>query len=294
MKHTVFKKANILCFLFSFAAMLPLPGQELETCTDSNCHGNLMGSKYVHGIAEESCETCHERNSGAHPADFGREFSLTDSMPALCFMCHEEFTGAENIHQPVKDGDCAACHNPHSAEYETLLVGQIPDLCFTCHGWALGKQVNKSENIEAKINGSSYVHAPAGGGECSFCHNVHASDHSYLLTYAFPKGLYAEGKKENYELCFNCHDSDLLVDESGEAITEFRNNGKNLHYVHVKKEKGRSCSTCHNMHGSNNSHLLEEYIQFGDWKMPLNYKESEMGGTCWTGCHQRLDYDRSD
>ena len=105
-------------------------------------------------------------------------------------------------------------------------------------------------------------------------------------------GSYAKGIEENFTLCFDCHDTDLLNVEKTTVGTEFRSGDRNLHFVHINKEKGRNCTTCHDIHAANNTKLIATTVKFGRWDMPLNYLENENGGTCATGCHKERSYAR--
>ena len=76
-------------------------------------------------------------------------------------------------------------------------------------------------------------------------------------------------------------------------FTMFRNGERNLHFVHVNKEKGRNCSLCHDVHAAKNAQLIDTTVKFGRWDMPLNYIATDDGGTCATGCHKELSYSRA-
>lgn len=92
----------------------------------------------------------------------------------------------------------------------------VSGLCVDCHpetkGW----------------KGKTGVHRPVGTGECSSCHNPHASKH---------KGLLKEGVKE---LCYSCHD---------------KKKGFAERVVHGPVAKG-DCLSCHKAHISENRALL--------------------------------------
>lgn len=49
---------------------------------------------------------------------------------------------------------------------------------------------------------------------------------------------------------------------------------------------------CHGIHGADNPHLIADKVKFGQWKMPLNYKVTENGGSCLPGCHATKEYSR--
>ena len=108
----------------------------------------------------------------------------------------------------------------------------------------------------------------------------------------FSVNEYVPGVKESFELCFKCHEASLFDEELTTTATNFRKEDKNLHFVHVNREKGRNCKLCHNIHGSPNDHMINEKAQFGNWQMPLNYKHAEDGGSCQPGCHEQRSYSR--
>ena len=78
------------------------------------------------------------------------------------------------------------------------------------------------------------------------------------------------------------------------ADTEFRNGNLNLHYRHVNRPKGRTCTACHTPHGSRQKKLIREAFGFGDRTLPIQYEKTETGGTCATACHGPVSYDRCE
>jgi predicted CXXCH cytochrome family protein len=112
-----------------------------------------------------------------------------------------------------------------------------------------------------------------------------------MLVKAYPSSFYTPYELKKYDLCFQCHSSELL-DSQGQ--TNFRNGIRNLHGVHVsKKYKGRTCSACHNVHVSDGEKLINsDGVVFGDWKIPIKFEYTETGGSCMPGCHRRMEYDR--
>ncbi|MCK5200621.1 MAG: hypothetical protein KAR21_19835 [Spirochaetales bacterium] len=113
-----------------------------------------------------------------------------------------------------------------------------------------------------------------------------------MLSEKFPTSNYAEGVGENYNLCFSCHDISMIEEDLTEEAAEFRTNNKNLHFLHVNKKKIISCINCHDVHGSENAHLMTGEVRYGNWWMKLNYKKTETGGSCLPGCHKELSYKR--
>lgn len=320
----------------------PLLGQAGETgCTAAGCHDALMRHAFQHEAAED-CESCHEAGDGDHPASEGREFEFSGEVPGLCYDCHDEYSSGKSVHSPVEDGDCLACHDPHSAAQPKLTLEPMAALCFSCHddveeelgaagtvhaAVTAGRKClachsphnaaqrsllklpdgelcldchdgsatpggEAAADIKSKVTSREFVHDPAAEGNCLSCHHPHSGSKAELLTEAFPAGLYAEGAVASYALCFDCHDSDLLEAENTREATNFRDERRNLHYVHLKREKSRSCVHCHDLHGSDLPHILLETSAFGQWKMPLGFKVTENGGSCRPGCHEAKTYRR--
>ena len=93
-----------------------------------------------------------------------------------------------------------------------LKPGAAGELCLSCH-----------EAFKAGME-SAYVHEPIAKGECSKCHNPHASNHGDLL--------YTEPER----ICLDCH-KELLADA---AIS-----------IHPVAAEG-NCTSCHDPHTSMN------------------------------------------
>ncbi len=418
-----------LIFLFSSTVF----GQtEEKSCTD--CHASYIEYKTLHAPAEDDCENCHSSNGKKHPQENVKGFDLSDKMPDLCFMCHDEYSkknihppaeegeclmchsphGSNNEallisapqsalcfechdtditekrvkHQPAADGNCASCHDPHQSDYSymlkkekpalcldchtsvqmetklknihppfdddcanchaphstdenNLLIEKLPvlcdncheiqstltdakvvhkvvndekgcanchsahasnqrmflkdeekKLCLSCHSKTIKTETKSIANIGAFLKKGNYVHAVIEDDGCVICHAPHASNEHLLLNGTFPEGNYTNGKSENFELCFNCHDTELIETERSSTATNFRDGNVNLHYLHINGEKARNCNLCHNVHGATSEHLISSSIRFGEWDMPLLYKAEENGGSCNTGCHAEKKYVR--
>ena len=267
------------------------PGAEL--CY--SCHTEFKEEKilkYVHKpVKNGECTECHEvHSSNDSKLVFARA-------PDLCFFCHSNFDKdrekAKSVHTASYEGDaCAMCHDPHSSAERKLLKDDKKQLCLNCHN----KEIQKKDgglivNFEKKLTKSSHTH-PALNSSCTSCHNPHFSERDKLLQEDFTIGSYVKGIEENFALCFQCHDTDLLNLEKTDVYTQFRDGERNLHFVHVNKEKGRNCTNCHDVHAANNTKLIAATVKFGRWDMPLNYIEKENGGTCATGCHKERSYSR--
>ncbi|WP_395050952.1 cytochrome c3 family protein [Flavobacterium sp.] len=261
-----------------------------------SCHTEIKEEhnlKFVHEpLKEGQCIKCHEIHSSDSPK------FVSASLPGLCLSCHtshkEGLANAKTVHTASFEGEsCLKCHNPHASTIKKLLVDESKTLCLSCHNKKLKKGDRVIMNIEEHLKKNEHNH-PALSKSCTACHNPHYSERQLLLQENFPSGNYAKGVTENYSLCFECHDTDLMNAEKTTTGTGFRNGDKNLHFVHVTKEKGRSCVNCHDIHASKNTKLIADKVKFGRWDMPLNFIEKETGGTCLTGCHKERGYSKGD
>ena len=259
-----------------------------------SCHDEekdaIIKNKYVHKpVAKGECSECHEIHSSNDP-----KFIFAKA-PDLCYFCHDEIekTIEEStfVHSPATDEDgCIGCHSPHSSSRKKLLISGGRELCLSCHDKTIAVDDRKITNIDKLLKESKFVHE-ALEKSCNACHDPHASNNKFLMTTSYPTGNYAKGTEENYEMCFECHDADLLLAEKTKYATEFRDGDINLHFLHVNKEKGRTCNNCHSLHGSSREHLIPETVKFGKWNMPLVFKNYEDGGSC-KGCHKEKRYTR--
>jgi len=262
---------------------LPVPALCFE------CHENkesMKGIQSLHPPYKEDCTICHNPHSSENAK------LLTEKIPDLCFNCHEKSDG-KYLHSPVKNGKCISCHAPHASTRESLLIANNKKLCLKCHSKTYRTDSTLVQNIGQLISKSKYVHAAIEINGCATCHSGHSTGRPAMLLNNFPAGFYAPAKPKNFALCFDCHDGAILEKDVAASGTNFRNGSKNLHYVHINGTRGRSCRVCHNVHASQNEHLIRENVTYGKWTMKLNYKVSENGGSCTPGCHGKQKYDRN-
>lgn len=263
-------------------------------CTD--CHGTVIEKQNKHSPAKEACGNCHKINVSEHIKHNDKGLFLTKKIPELCYSCHsgtkKDIDTSKVVHQAINEKkQCVNCHSPHSSTEKKLLTADKKELCLSCHDKDVSIYGKKIINIKQLLKTSKVVHQALIGG-CTVCHKPHASTENYLLISAYPIGQYAPGKKDNYAICWECHDSDLLELAKTKTATEFRDQERNLHYLHIIGENGRSCSICHDAHASRNEHLVVDKIPFGEWELPINYIPADNGGSCFPGCHQQYKYVR--
>lgn len=259
----------------------------------ATCHDNIEAEKqaeFLHAPFDDDCSNCHNPHSSKE------SFLLNSSTPDLCFTCHDDISSqikeSKNIHKVSGSKiECQKCHSPHSSSHNKILKEEQDVLCLNCHNKKIDTETKQIDNIKEKLNNAKYKHAPIEEG-CVVCHNPHASDNTALLNGAFPEGEYTKASVESFELCFNCHDTDLLEKEFSSTATNFRNGEQNLHFTHINGDKGRNCNICHDVHASKNKFLIKKRVNFGTWNMPMNFILHENGASCRTGCHTERKYTR--
>ncbi len=261
-----------------------LTSTRLELC--QSCHEETkiyFKRKYVHKPVKESCENCHT----PHGSKFA--FHLKHDTTDLCWECHREFVqqlnSSDSKHTAITKNGCLGCHQPHSSDNDKGLRENKKEICLSCH-----------EIMKRKIRESQYLHGPVKEGDCVACHDAHATNYAKHLVKFFPDDFYFPYKIENYAMCFGCHNKEVATEESTETLTNFRNGKKNLHFLHVNREKGRSCKACHEVHAGNQEKHVRQEVPFGssNWLLPINYTKTETGGGCVVGCHKEKKYDRKN
>ena len=257
------------------------------------CHKNqklLIGqSKYLHKIVkDEGCIGCHDSHGSKTT-----KFLLSKDEFTLCVDCHKKETEkvmgqiarATVVHKPVAEGKCAGCHAPHASNYNKLLKGGPKDvaLCYSCH-----------TKMEQQTKSALYKHGPVQQEMCSTCHEPHAGYVAKNLRYNFDKKFYNPFDLEVYSLCFKCHKETVVLDKRTTYLTNFRNGDRNLHFLHVNRQKGRTCLACHEVHMGSQRRHIRKLTPFGTWEIPINFTLTPTGGKCSANCHIPKEYDREN
>lgn len=177
------------------------------------CHTGHGSTQAVLLRKEERtlCATCHEDQVLAGPMNVAAHFE-NEKLP-LCDTCHNPHNGSQDaiqvaegcarchtdetpslpalrqasldIHQPMREEGCAACHDFHAVE-AGYPIGDVPvnELCLACH-----------EDLTHNAHPVSRKPDPWHGGElsCVSCHSPHDTP--------FPADLLVSGDA----LCLQCH-----------------------------------------------------------------------------------------
>ncbi len=147
------------------------------------CHPrSAFHHERIHGpVAAGECSSCHVSHENTNP------YHTTAPLPALCLGCHSFDWGDSGglkdgyfIHQAVREGRCAKCHDPHGGSLVGFLKAEPAHLCLGCH---TGKQYS-----------NGVVHGPLAVKDCLTCHEPHASKTRGLLK-----------APATADLCFECH-----------------------------------------------------------------------------------------
>lgn len=154
------------------------PTERVRDCTSGGCHAGELAAPFLHGpTAVSACDTCHVyKDPRTH------SFTLKGQGRELCDFCHIDKVGTEGpvVHQPVAEGDCLSCHDPHGGTTRKLIrFDSTGALCADCH---------------AQTTDAAHVHEPAALGDCTSCHEVHTAQHPSLLV--------TPGRA----LCISCHE----------------------------------------------------------------------------------------
>jgi predicted CXXCH cytochrome family protein len=264
------------------------------------CHDDVRTAlavvNHIHEPVGRDCLACHTPHSSDH------RHELKKPMGELCLDCHQDvkqkMADAPRVHSAMlTDRQCGNCHAAHGSNEPMLLRQRADRVCMTCHDKALTAADGRTvRSMTPQLREASFLHGPIAAGQCTPCHDAHGGQHAALLRKPFPSSFYTRFDLKHYELCFECHESALVTSRETRDLTGFRNGETNLHYTHVHRdEKGRTCRTCHAIHGSNLPNHMASEVPFerSRWSMPIRFEKTADGGTCTPGCHGPSTYDRN-
>ncbi len=265
-----------------------------ELC--ESCHvemtARLAEKRFTHAPVKTDCAGCHNPHASPY------RFQLKAEGSALCLSCHkstERLIAASPVkHDAVRTGRaCQTCHEVHAAGVTPLLKGPSATLCLGCHDKEVPMPGAPLQNIKSWLAANPNLHGPIREQDCVGCHRPHESEHFRLLEQDYPAKFYSPFDAKNYELCFACHQPDLVRVEKTASLTGFRDGERNLHFVHVNQpEKGRTCRACHEVHSSQRPRHIRDTVPFGTWALPIKFEAVPDGGKCAPGCHVAYQYNR--
>jgi len=279
-------------------ALLLRGGTGADHCL--GCHTDLArrmaDAPFTHSpLLHDDCSTCHEAHTSEH-----RRLLVKDTRD-LCVECHQpvadQIATATVSHGAIgREGSCANCHAPHASGQSFLLRDRQDRICVECHDRPVEGHDGRTVPEIASELAHSDLHGPVRSAECNACHHTHGGDYPNLLSHSYPETFYASFDLSHYALCFECHNKQMVLKPETPNLTRFRDGQRNLHFVHVNREdKGRTCRTCHAVHGSEQPRHIAEGVPFegSDWKMPIGYERIDDGGRCSPGCHEPMTYRRT-
>ncbi len=199
---------------------LPAASARCLECHES-LRERLVAADSLHDGIEGGCLTCHFPHGG-DAKRFLKGVRGEDER-LLCFRCHDEDLGKKKVpHDPVAEGKCSACHDPHtSTEGWLLRAEEGAAICGGCH-----------EDIVEGIESASSVHEPAEEG-CTDCHDPHGGRRpAFVLA-------------KNSRLCADCHDE--IAEIAAEAVVD-----------HGPMHSQKECLNCHAPHSSPYAPILKK------------------------------------
>ena len=272
-----------------------------------SCHGEMKEkiasvARVTTGIVHEpvkQCQLCHS----PHSTEFAHQLKQPVDQTCMTGSCHAsvaaEIKQAAVPHDAVTMGQgCGNCHDAHASLSPALQKARMDETCLACHDKAMPTRDGRTiAAMGPVLRESKFLHGAIKFGECSACHKPHGAQEHSLLTRAFPALTYTPFEEGKYALCLEgCHRPELVTTQATASLTNFRDGERNLHFVHVNRDdKGRSCKTCHAIHGSNLPNHMASEVAFegSSWAMPIGFEKAADGGSCSPGCHEPKTYRRA-
>jgi len=190
-------------------------------CVSCHEHENIQKQvataihKHSPVMEGKACMNCHT----AHASELSG--LMRDRPSRACLSCHdkpiETVAGARVVggvpelldpdlvkHGPIRDGNCAGCHDIHGGDVSRLLVGQYPEtfyepfkvesysLCTKCHTeqLVLAKHTTTMTRFRNGKTNLHYLHVNKAkrGRSCRAYHSTHASPNPMHVRKSIPYG----------------------------------------------------------------------------------------------------------
>jgi predicted CXXCH cytochrome family protein len=180
-------------------ASQPMAVRQKGTELCRQCHQSwfqeTLGRQRIHWpmMSAQGCSQCHSPHAARQKG------LLPESTGTVCGRCHADTLELQrlssanpatpNLCEPVKKGNCTACHSPHSAQQALLFdAASSIDRCGRCHEW----EAHSSHPIGAKVGDPRNRNLTM---DCLSCHRgCGTSNYPNMLD--FPT---------TYDLCVSCH-----------------------------------------------------------------------------------------
>jgi len=147
----------------SLHGSLDIPLEKCGLChpPHSSNQPTLVNAKMHFPLTQGKCTICHGGGEGVKIQEVERR----------CRMCHpfeqEMKARGATIHEPVDEGLCPQCHEPHMSDLPRFLTQPITDLCLECH-----------DDLDSDPNGP---HKNLSEAACISCHSAHGGENQYFL-----------------------------------------------------------------------------------------------------------------
>lgn len=157
------------------------------------CHNDMVNKTFdknrLHWplLSKKGCLSCHNPHASE---DKGL---LRAPMAQLCYKCHDDTMKRQekNVskHEPVAEGRCTECHDPHSSNFLFLTKKDYKfDLCVSCHDWGR----HSAHPIGEKSVDPRNKNLTLG---CVSCHRTHGTENKKMFFYP-----------TTTEVCIQCHE----------------------------------------------------------------------------------------
>jgi predicted CXXCH cytochrome family protein len=229
----------------------PLSGGKSENLC-LKCHAiglNISEKGSRHAALDTGCDTCHLIHKTGKPGALESQFHQLKDPLKRCVECHDLNTEsmAKSHHgQPLEGSNCLSCHDMHQSDGAKLVqrFAHSPfakNSCDICHlppvdGKIVLTKTDSNalcgschEEVVQKIKSAKVQHT-AAKGKCIGCHDPHAGNRPGFVS------------PDPVSACTKCH----------RTQAKLQSTKKYLHGAAF----GSGCPTCHESHGSENSHLL--------------------------------------
>jgi predicted CXXCH cytochrome family protein len=194
-----------------------LPAEKRQVCNE--CHDDIVAEAetaavdHAPVVTEDECLGCHSPHASNNPAN------LVMAQRDLCVGCHNKPVESGDAvlidmqgwllenptwHEPIREDNCAGCHQPHGSANFRLLKDSFPStfyaafdldvygLCFSCHESG-AVTVQWTRTLTGFRDGNRNLHflhvnKKTRGRTCRACHELHASPNPLHIREEVPYG----------------------------------------------------------------------------------------------------------